>query len=127
MSLTDAHRDFDKPKPAAETRPQGITIMATDITKQYGAVQALKGVSVDFHAGEVHGLVGENGAGKSTFLGILAGRVAPTSGSVTAFGKTILGGSPRESRAVGIVAIYQELTMIPARTACENVFLGQCP
>ncbi|WP_158801328.1 sugar ABC transporter ATP-binding protein [Acidisoma sp. L85] len=127
MSLTDAHRDFDKSKPAAETRPQGITIMATDITKQYGAVQALKGVSVDFHAGEVHGLVGENGAGKSTFLGILAGRVAPTSGSVTAFGKTILGGSPRESRAVGIVAIYQELTMIPARTACENVFLGQCP
>ena len=52
MSLTDAHRDFDKSKPAAETRPQGITIMATDITKQYGAVQALKGVSVDFHAGD---------------------------------------------------------------------------
>jgi ABC-type sugar transport system ATPase subunit len=112
---------------AADRRPDGVTISAVNITKQFGAVQALKGVSVEFHAGEVHALVGENGAGKSTFLGVLAGRVAPTSGQITAFGHAIQGGSPRESRAAGIVAIYQELTMIPARPACENVFLGQSP
>ena len=103
------------------------TVIATDVTKDYGPVKALKGVSVRLYAGEVHALVGENGAGKSTFLGTLAGRVAATSGTITAFGHPITGGNPRESRAAGIVAIYQELTMIPARKACENVFLGQFP
>ena len=104
-----------------------VAISATGVTKDFGGVKALKGVSVDFYAGEVHALVGENGAGKSTFLGTLAGRVSPSSGTITAFGHAISGANPRASRAAGIVAIYQELTMIPARTACENVFLGQFP
>jgi ABC-type sugar transport system ATPase subunit len=103
------------------------TIVARDITKSFGAIHALKGVSADFHAGEVHALVGENGAGKSTFLGVLAGRISATSGTLTAFGHTLGDGNPRAAHAAGISAIYQELTMIPARPAFHNVFLGQFP
>ena len=114
-------------QPVAQGQLDGVTVAAENVFKEYGAIKALKGVSVDFYAGEVHALVGENGAGKSTLLGILAGRVAATAGRVTAFGRPIGEGSPRESRAAGVVAIYQELTMIPARSACENVFLGQAP
>ncbi|MCB8877511.1 sugar ABC transporter ATP-binding protein [Acidisoma silvae] len=117
----------ESPATVASRHENAVTISARDVTKEFGGVKALKGVSVDFYAGEVHALVGENGAGKSTFLGTLAGRVSPTTGSLTAFGHMITGANPRASRAAGIVAIYQELTMIPARTACENVFLGQFP
>jgi ABC-type sugar transport system ATPase subunit len=103
------------------------TIVARDIVKSFGSIHALKGVSADFHAGEVHALVGENGAGKSTFLGILAGRIAASGGTLTAFGRDLGDGNPRAAHAAGISAIYQELTMIPARPAYHNIFLGQFP
>lgn len=113
--------------PDAGANPDPAAVVVRDVTRRYGAVQALRGVSLELRAGEIHALVGENGAGKSTLLGVLAGRVAPSSGTVTAFGTALEGGSPRASRAAGIVAVYQELTTIPARTAYENVFLGQIP
>jgi ABC-type sugar transport system ATPase subunit len=97
----------------------------TDVRKSFGATQALKSVSMTVHEGTVHALVGENGAGKSTALGCLAGRIAPTSGSVEIFGEELKYGDPRASRRAGVVAIYQELTIVPALTAEANVFLGQ--
>jgi len=110
------------------SRPSGApTIIAAAITRSFGPVLALKGVSAVFHAGEVHALVGENGAGKSTFLGVMAGRIAATTGTLTAFGRPLGEGNPRAAHAAGISAIYQELTMIPARPAFHNVFLGQMP
>lgn len=112
------------PDPGASPGP---AVVVDQVTRRYGAVQALRGVSLELRAGEIHALVGENGAGKSTLLGVLAGRVAPSSGTVTAFGRPLSAASPRESRAAGIVAVYQELTTIPARSAYENVFLGQTP
>jgi ABC-type sugar transport system ATPase subunit len=112
------------PDPGADPVP---AVAVDQVTRRYGAVQALRGVSLELRAGEIHALVGENGAGKSTLLGVLAGRVTPSSGTVTAFGAPLNAGSPRESRAAGIVAVYQELTTIPARSAYENVFLGQTP
>jgi len=100
-------------------------VRVTGVGRDFGAVRALSEVSLDLAAGEIHALVGENGAGKSTLLGLLAGRITPTAGDIKVFGQQLNGGNPRESRGLGVVAIYQELTMIPARNAVENVFLGQ--
>jgi ABC-type sugar transport system ATPase subunit len=96
-----------------------------EIRKSFGATNALKSVSMSITAGTVHALVGENGAGKSTALGIVAGRIPPTSGRVEVFGEELKYGDPRASRKAGIVAIYQELTIIPALGVEANVFLGQ--
>jgi rhamnose transport system ATP-binding protein len=100
-------------------------VVITDLVKTYGQTKALKGVSVSVAAGTVHALVGENGAGKSTALGIIAGRVAPTSGRVEVFGEELRYGHPRFSRRAGVVAIYQELTIVPALSVEANVFLAE--
>ncbi len=95
------------------------------VAKHFGATHALRGIDLEIAAGEIHALVGENGAGKSTALGILAGRIAPTSGRVEVFGDELKYGDPRASHRSGVVAIYQELTIVPALGAEANVFLGQ--
>jgi len=100
-------------------------IVVRDLVKSYGSTRALRGVSLEITAGTVHALVGENGAGKSTALGIIAGRVSPTSGRVEVFGQELSYGDPRKSRREGVMAIYQELTIVPALTAEANVFLAQ--
>jgi ABC-type sugar transport system ATPase subunit len=69
--------------------------------------------------------VGQNGAGKSTALGLLAGRIAPTAGRVELFGEEMKYGDPRAARGTGVVAIYQELTVVPDLSVEANVFLGQ--
>jgi ABC-type sugar transport system ATPase subunit len=116
-----ASRDADRP-----ARPSGpLAIEARRVEKRFGATLALKGVDVAADAGTINALVGENGAGKSTFLGVIAGRVVPTSGSVSIFGEPHEFGSPRFARQRGISAIYQELTIVPAMSSQANVFLGQ--
>jgi ABC-type sugar transport system ATPase subunit len=94
------------------------------LVKQFGGTRALDGVDVTVGANEIHALIGENGAGKSTFLGIVAARIAPTSGSVAVFGEPHDHRHPRQARQAGIIAIYQELTIVPARSALHNVFLA---
>jgi ABC-type sugar transport system ATPase subunit len=94
------------------------------IAVQYGSIQALRGVSMSVAAGTIHALVGENGAGKSTFLGVAAGRVKASSGTVRIRGRVLEGGSPRAARRLGVAAVYQELMAVPAMTALDNVFLG---
>ncbi|QLQ09738.1 MAG: sugar ABC transporter ATP-binding protein [Nocardioidaceae bacterium] len=111
--------------PAADKPSEEIAARLSGITKSFGATHALRGIDLDIPAGEIHALVGENGAGKSTALGILAGRIGPTSGRVDVFGEELRYGDPRASHRAGIVAIYQELTIIPALGAEANVFLGQ--
>lgn len=103
----------------------GLALSATGVQKRYGGTMALKGVSLQAEAGKIHALVGENGAGKSTFLGVIAGRVVPSAGSVNIFGQPHVFGHPRQARQLGITAIYQELTIIPRLSAVANVFLGQ--
>jgi len=107
------------------TVPAVPALVLQDVRKSFGSTHALRSISMTVTAGTVHALVGENGAGKSTALGILAGRIAPTSGRVDVFGEELQYGHPRASRNAGITAIYQELTIVPALSAEANVFLGQ--
>jgi ABC-type sugar transport system ATPase subunit len=102
-----------------------MTIQLKDISKRYGGTQALKGVSLTIEPGKVHALVGENGAGKSTCLGVLGGRVRPDRGQMIMDTEIVTLASPRHASAFGISSIYQELSVIPTLTAVENVFLAQ--
>lgn len=104
-----------------------IAIEARGVAKSYGGTAALKGVDLTIRAGTIHALMGENGAGKSTFLGVIAGRVVPSAGRVSIFGEQYDPGSPRRAHAKGIATIYQELTIVPGMSALANVFLGQTP
>lgn len=97
-----------------------------DVSRTFGATLAVRNVTMDLAvSGRIHALIGENGAGKSTCLGMAAGRIAPTSGSVLVAGQLLPAGSPRAAKSLGVHAIYQELTVLPALTPQANVFLGQ--
>jgi len=113
------------PAPAAQQRTAATAVRFRDVGKTFGDTTAVSDVMLDVAAGTVHALVGENGAGKSTLLGMLAGRIAATAGTIEIFGEVLQTGNVRASRAAGIVAIYQELTIVPTLSACANVFLGQ--
>ena len=95
------------------------------IRKSFPGVQALRGVDLDVHAGEVLALLGENGAGKSTLMKVLGGAHRADAGVLEMDGAEVSFGSPQEARAAGIAVIYQEFNLVPELTAAENIFLGQ--
>ena len=94
------------------------------LTKDYSGTRALAGVDFGLRAGEVHVLFGENGAGKSTFISILAGVHRPTSGEIFFRGRAARFSSVHEARALGISAVFQEFSLAPQMTVEENIFLG---
>jgi len=100
-------------------------LQVTNLTKSYGGVHALSGVSLDIKAGEIHSLMGENGAGKSTFIKCLAGAVRPDAGGVAVDGSTISPGDIRAAEAAGIVAMHQESTAFAHLNAVDNIFVGR--
>jgi ABC-type sugar transport system ATPase subunit len=97
------------------------------IVKTFGAVQALRGVSLRVRRGEVHGLIGQNGAGKSTLMKILDGYypVGSFSGNIQVAGAEVRLGSPRDAQAVGIAIVPQETTVVEALSVAENILLGE--
>lgn len=100
-------------------------IAARDISKSFGAVQALRNVSIDFFPGEIVSVIGENGAGKSTLMKMLAGVLTPDTGVVSLAGRPVRLGSPRAALAHGIAMIHQELSLIDELSAADNIFLGR--
>lgn len=98
-------------------------LIASGLTKTYGGVHALKSADFELHAGEVHALVGENGAGKSTIIKILSGAVQPDSGVITLGGETIAHNNPVLARRLGISVIYQQPALFPDLTVAENIAL----
>jgi ribose transport system ATP-binding protein len=94
------------------------------VSKAYGAVQALRDVSVDCHAGEIHALVGENGSGKSTLLGVASGFVHPDDGTVEIAGSQQRRGSPAEARRLGLGMAYQTYSHVLALSVAENLYLA---
>jgi ribose transport system ATP-binding protein len=99
-------------------------ITATGLRKSFGGAQALKDASLSILPGEVHGLVGANGAGKSTFIRILAGLVRPDGGEIRLDGKPFAAASAPHAAAAGLSFIHQELAFVPDLTVIENIMLG---
>lgn len=95
------------------------------IDKRFGAVHALKEVSLELFAGETMSLVGENGAGKSTLMKILTGVYAKDSGEIYIDGKIENINSPSRAKELGIGQVYQQAELVPEQTVAENIFLGE--
>jgi len=102
-------------------------IQMKDIEKHFGSVVALAGVSVDIYPGECHCLLGDNGAGKSTFIKTVAGVHKPTSGQILFEGKAMNFADPRDAITAGIATVYQDLAMIPLMSVSRNFFMGNEP
>jgi ribose transport system ATP-binding protein len=102
------------------------SIKVSNLSKHYPGVEELKSVSFNIHGGEVHALVGENGAGKSTFIKILSGAVQPDAGgTVTYKGESYAPQTPKEALDKGIATIYQIMNLLPDRSITHNVMLGK--
>ena len=94
------------------------------ISKSFGMTHALTDLSLDLHAGEVHALVGENGAGKSTMIKIMTGIHQPSGGDILVDGQARRIFGPQAARDIGVAAIYQEPMVFPDLDVTENVFIG---
>jgi D-xylose transport system ATP-binding protein len=95
------------------------------ISKSYGGVQALSGVDLDVHRGEVHALVGDNAAGKSTLIKILAGAVPLDEGEIRFDGAAVRLRGPRDAKRLGIETVYQDLALADNLDVPSNIFMGR--
>jgi ribose transport system ATP-binding protein len=104
-----------------------MLLQATSVSKSYGAVVALRNASLAVRPGEIHALMGANGAGKSTFVKILTGAVKPDTGTIVVAGRTRADDSPAEARRHGVVSVYQEPSLIPDLDIRSNLRLTETP
>lgn len=96
-----------------------------NISKHFGAIQAVNGVSFAIQPGEVVGLMGDNGAGKSTVVKMIAGNFRPSEGTISIDGKEVVMHKPVDARHNGIEIVHQDLALCDNLTAAANVFLGR--
>jgi len=109
-----------------DTAPQPIVDMR-EITRHFGHVIALAGVSFNVMPGECHCLLGDNGAGKSTFIKVMSGVHRPSSGQMRVGGRVVHFNSPRDALEAGIATVYQDLAMIPLMSVARNFWMGREP
>ena len=98
---------------------------AADLELSFGGVKAVDGVALDIRAGEIHGLLGDNGAGKSTTLKLLAGVLQPDNGQIYFEGEPIKMKSPRTARGLGVETVYQDLSLADTLDVVQNIFSGR--
>ncbi|RBY76030.1 sugar ABC transporter ATP-binding protein [Geodermatophilus sp. TF02-6] len=98
---------------------------AAGIVKHFDGVLALGGAGLSVRRGEIHALLGENGAGKSTLIKVVTGLVAPDSGEIRRDGEEVRFSTVRAAHGAGVVALYQELSIVPTVSVAENVLLGE--
>jgi ribose transport system ATP-binding protein len=110
--------------PAAPPAGADVLLQMTGIVKEFSSVRALGGVDLDVRPGEVHCLLGQNGAGKSTMIKILSASYVPDAGTITWKGQPARFGHPMAAIKAGIATIYQELDLVDGLTVAENIFLG---
>ncbi len=105
----------------------GALLEVRQVTKIYPGVRALDGVDLALRAGEIHALVGANGAGKSSLVKMLTGVHGPDGGEMRLRGEIVRFSSPQESLAAGIAVVHQERNLIPRYSVAENMFLDRLP
>ena len=102
-----------------------VLVSARGISKQFAGVEVLRDVDLDLYVGEIHALLGENGAGKSTFAKIVAGVFRPSRGSIALNGSTVDIPNPIAAQRLGITLIHQEPISFPDLSVAENLVLGR--
>ncbi len=110
--------------PDATSHAATPALEARDITKRFDGVHALENARLSVRPGEIHALLGENGAGKSTLIKVLTGIYSPDSGTLLRNGEEVEFANVRVANHAGVVALYQELSVIPSISVAENILLG---
>jgi ribose transport system ATP-binding protein len=108
-----------------ERPDQGSVLRAEGMSKDYGPVTVLSDVSLDVFPGEIHAIIGETGAGKSTFMRLLSGYAEPTAGTLAIAGRNVVFSKPEHAQQAGIVLVHQEILLADGLTVAENLFLGR--
>lgn len=106
------------------TSSQTPLVRLSGVTKRYGATAALSDVDFACFGGEIHAVLGENGAGKSTLMKLISGVIQPTDGSIEVDGQITRLGSPATAVSIGLICMFQELSLVPDLTVRENLMLG---
>ncbi len=116
----------ERGEPANGDRQEPWPVLrAEEMSKDYGPVTVLSDVSLDVLSGEIHAVIGENGAGKSTFMRLLSGYAEPTAGTLTVAGQQVSFSKPEHAQQAGIVLVHQEILLADGLTVAENLFLGR--
>ena len=108
-----------------ETKASGVVLEVKGVNKSFSGVQVLRDVDLEIKYGEIHALMGENGAGKSTIIKIVTGVYTKDSGDIYIDGELMDINNRQDARSAGIAVIYQELSLVPDLSVMENIFLGQ--
>jgi ABC-type sugar transport system ATPase subunit len=106
------------------SEPRGPRVSAEGLNRAFAGVPAVRDVSFTVGAGEIHGLCGHNGAGKSTVVKMLSGQLAPDSGRILLDGRPVQLGSRQAAQRLGVALVDQELSVVPALTVLDNLLLG---
>ena len=113
------------PATQAIQAPREPILTARGLLKRYGTVVALNGADFDLYPDEILGVIGDNGAGKSSLIKAITGAVTPDHGEIRLEGKVVQFKGPQEASAAGIEAVYQNLALSPALSIADNMFLGR--
>lgn len=116
---------MSEPAPHSASEPCAPFMAGAGLTKAFGGVEVLKDVNIDIRAGEVHAIIGENGAGKSTMMKVLAGHLEPTRGTISIDGQPAAFKGPVDAESRGIVLVHQEILLAPDLTVAQNIYLGR--
>lgn len=110
---------------AASADAASPQVSVRGLAKSYGGLRAVKGIDLDVYSGEILAIVGDNGAGKSTFIKMLAGAIRPDAGEIRVRGRPVEINTPVDARDLGIETLYQELGLVDVFNVPQNVFLGR--
>ncbi len=112
-------------KAPAESRGEQPLLVARNVSKAFGTVQALSDAEIEVHRGEIVALVGDNGAGKSTLIKVLSGAHRPDDGEIVVRGQPAAIHNPNDAFDLGIATVYQDLALLPTRDVVANLYVGR--